>query len=208
MLEGKETLSRMTDKYLALILLLALWELSGRLGLADPTTLPSLSRTVTALFDLWKKYHLFTHIMVSMVRVLIGMVAAVVLAVPLSCLLGRLFPGAYQRLEALFRIFGLINPYCLFPVFVVIFGMGETAKISALVWVAFWPIFFSGVTGVRSVDEAVIKTAMSLNPGEWKLFCKVILPGAMPAIFNGFRIGVERSFFILIAAEMTGSAAG
>jgi NitT/TauT family transport system permease protein len=146
--------------------------------------------------------------MVSILRVLTGLSIGTVLAVPLAYAFGRAFPLAYEWVESLFAVMGQINPYCLFPALMVIFGTGEAAKISALAWVSFWPIFFSGLTGLRSVDGFLIKTAQCLNPGRWKLFWKVLLPGALPALFNGLRIGVGMSFFILIAAEMNGSTAG
>jgi NitT/TauT family transport system permease protein len=129
-------------------------------------------------------------------------------AVPLAFILGRLLPNVAAKVDALLRVFGLINPYCLFPVFVIFFGLGETPKIAVLAWVSVWPIYFSAQTACRNVDPQLLKTARSMNCGAWAIFFRVTLPATIPAIFNGVRIGVEMSFFILIAAEMTGATAG
>jgi NitT/TauT family transport system permease protein len=195
-------------KYGILAALLCVWELSGRLGLVDQTFLPSLSTTLRAVFEMWERTHLFMHIMVSLARVTAGLVIAVGLGVPLAYLLGRVLPGVAERVEALLRVFALINPYCVFPLFIVLFGAGEAPKIAVLAWVSLWPVFFGTLAGMRGVDPTLVKTAKSMCAGPLASFWKVVLPAASPSVFNGARIGVEMSFFILIAAEMTGATAG
>jgi NitT/TauT family transport system permease protein len=130
------------------------------------------------------------------------------LAVPLAFVFAGLIPSVYPKIESLLKIFALINPYCLFPLFIVFFGGGEAAKISVLAWVSLWPIFFATLTGIKQVDPNLIKTARSMGAGHGDIFFKVIIPNSLPSIFNGTRIGVQVSFFILIAAEMTGAIAG
>jgi NitT/TauT family transport system permease protein len=196
------------SKYIVLVAMLALWELSGRLGWADQAFFPSLSKTLEAIFEMWGRVHLFMHVMVSLCRVTAGLLCAVLIGVPLAWLMGRIFPGLFERIEQLFRVFALINPYCLFPLFVVFFGSGELAKISVLTWVSLWPVFFSSLSGMKNVDPLLVKTARSMDAGSLQVLFKVILPAALPSVFNGIRIGVEMSFFILIAAEMTGATAG
>jgi NitT/TauT family transport system permease protein len=189
-------------------LALTSWELSGRLGLIDEAFLPSFFQTLAATKELWEKAFLFNHIMVSLARVLIGLLMALILAVPLAYALGRIFPHTAHFLEPLLRVFGLINPYCLFPLFVVFFGSGEVPKIAVLTWVSLWPIFFSTLTGVRNIDPSLIKIGRSMKASKFSAFWKIVLPATAPQIFSGLRIGVEMSFFILIAAEMTGATAG
>ncbi|MDR1039969.1 MAG: ABC transporter permease [Deltaproteobacteria bacterium] len=195
-------------RYWALAALLALWELSGRLGWVDQAFMPSLSATLVAVFEMWERTHLFMHVMVSLARVTAGLLAAALIGVPSAYLLGRVFPGVAERVEALLRVFALINPYCVFPLFVVFFGAGEVAKVAVLAWVSLWPIFFGTLSGTRAVDPNLVRTARSMTAGHLAVFRKVVLPAASPSIFNGMRIGVEMSFFILIAAEMTGATAG
>jgi NitT/TauT family transport system permease protein len=189
-------------------LLLVLWELSGVLGLADQSFLPSLSLTLSAMAEMWERTHLFMHLMVSVSRVVAGLILAAAIGVPLAWAAAELFPWLYRRTEAMLRIFALINPYCLFPLFVVFFGSGEAAKISVLTWVSLWPIFFSTLSGVTQADPQLLKTARSMGAGRAEVFLRVVLPSALPSIFSGVRIGVQMSFFILIAAEMTGATAG
>lgn len=195
-------------RWWVLAALLLAWELSGRLGLVDQAFVPSLTATLAAVFEMWERTHLFMHVMVSLARVTAGLVIAAALGVPLAYLMGRLLPGLAERVEALLRMFALINPYCVFPLFVVFFGAGELPKIAVLAWVSLWPVFFGTLAGVRGVDPGLVRTARSMTAGTAAVFWKVVLPAASPSVFNGMRIGVEMSFFILIAAEMTGATAG
>jgi NitT/TauT family transport system permease protein len=191
-----------------LLALLLLWECSGRLGWVDQTFLPSLTTTLGAVVEMWQKSRLFMHISVSLTRVLISLLLAMVLAVPGGYLLGQILPRWEKRFDSLFKVLALINPYCLFPLFVVFFGAGEVAKLAVLTWVSFWPILFSTITGIHSTEAPLLKTARSLNCSRKDIFFKITLPSTAPFIFYGLRLGVEMSFFILIAAEMTGATAG
>jgi NitT/TauT family transport system permease protein len=205
---ARGTMANFLWRYGLLILMLAVWEASVRFGYIDSTFVPSFSQTILAAFELWERAFLFMHIMVSLCRVITGLLISLVIAVPMGYVLGRSFPGFARVIEPLLRIFGLVNPYCLFPLFVVFFGSGETGKIAVLAWVSLWPVFFSTLSGVRSVDPALVKTARSMRANGLAIFQKVVLPAALPQVFTGLRIGVEMSFFILIAAEMTGATAG
>jgi NitT/TauT family transport system permease protein len=207
-LPNKGTYVSIVLKYGALFLILSIWEISGRLNLVDQSFLPSLSASVSAIIEMWQKIHLFMHIMVSLSRVTAGLIFGAAIGVSAGYILARHFPGTQKILEPLLRVFALINPYCLFPLFVVFFGAGETAKICVLAWVTLWPVFFSTISGVRAVDPILIKTARSMNCHSWPIFFKIVLPSAGPFIFSGLRLGVEMSFFVLIAAEMTGATAG
>jgi NitT/TauT family transport system permease protein len=195
-------------KYGLLLFFLGLWELSGRAHWVDQAIVPSLSTSIGAIVEMWRDIRLDLHIMVSLARVVIGLSIGLLAAGPLAFILGRLCPKFADSVDSLLRIFGLVNPYCLFPVFVVFFGLGEAPKIAVLAWVSLWPIFFNGQNAIRHVDPMLIKTARSMNCGSISIFFRVFLPATIPAFFTGVRIGVEMSFFILIAAEMTGATAG
>jgi NitT/TauT family transport system permease protein len=195
-------------KYGILIIILSFWEISGRTGLADQRIVPSLSASLKAIYDMQQKIHFSDQVFLSLGRVVLGLIIGLSAAVPMAYVLARLLPGLSRRLDSLLRIFGLINPYCLFPVFVVMFGLGEAPKTAVLSWVCLWPVFFSSRAAFENTDADLLKTARSLGCRRWTIFCRLTLPASLPSIFNGLRLGVEMAFFILIAAEMTGAAAG
>ena len=89
-----------------------------------------------------------------------------------------------------------------------ILGIGETSKIALVVYASFFPILLNTITGVRTVDPLLIKSAVSLGFSPIRLFQKVILPAAVPSIFTGVRMAAASSILVLIAAEMVGARAG
>ncbi len=96
----------------------------------------------------------------------------------------------------------------LMPVFILILGLGETSKISIIVFGCFWPILLNTVSGVKTVDPLLIKSARSMGLSHLRLFQKVILPASVPTIFTGIRLAGAYSILILIAAELAGAKAG
>jgi len=205
------TLDAITDRLLrwsGVVVFFALWEAAPRLGWIDPYFAPPLSTVARALGDLAGEGTLFTHLLVSLWRGLSGLAAAVALGVPAGFLLGRRFPRTAEALGPLLRLLSQVNPFSLLPLFLLFFGIGETAKIAVVAWVSLWPILFYTVTAARTVDPLLVKTARSLGVGGFGLFRSVLLPGALPTLFTGVRIGAGLVFFMLVAAEMLGANAG
>jgi NitT/TauT family transport system permease protein len=96
----------------------------------------------------------------------------------------------------------------LLPVFTLILGIGETSKITIIVYASIWPVLYNTIGGVRGVDPLLIKSARSLGVGPLRLFQKVILPAAVPTIFTGVRLGGAASILVLITTEMVGAKSG
>ncbi|CAM5673830.1 hypothetical protein SALBM135S_02320 [Streptomyces alboniger] len=96
----------------------------------------------------------------------------------------------------------------LLPVFVLLLGIGETSKISLVVYACTWPILLNTISAVRNVDPTLLKLARSMDLSAPRLFQKVILPGLVPVMFTGIRLAGAVSVLVLVAAEMIGAKAG
>jgi NitT/TauT family transport system permease protein len=131
----------------------------------------------------------------------------VAIAVPLGLLLGWYRPVS-ELLTPVLELARNTAPLALMPVFVLILGLGETSKITIILYSCTWPILLNTISGVRTVDPLLIKSARSLGLSSPRLFQKVILPAAVPTIFTGIRLAGTYSILILIAAEMVGAKAG
>lgn len=206
--EIKHRLQYYILKYSGVMLILILWQLLPETGILDSQFIPSFSEVLVQLYELCLKSELLIHVAVSLWRVIIGLIIASVIAVPAGFLLGGWMTRAADILDPLFRIFSQVNPFSLMPVFILFFGIGEAAKLSVVAWVCLWPVLYNTISGVRRVEPILVKTALSMNVSKFQMLKKVIIPGAAPSIFLGLRIGVEMSFFMLIAAEMIGATAG
>ncbi len=175
----------------------------------DRPLLPSpLSTVVVEIGKLFADGTLQIHLLVSIWRASTGLVLALVVALPLGLLLGRQHHHFAEAIDPVLRVLSQVNPFSLLPVFVLFFGIGETAKIAVVAWVCLWPVLFYTITAARQVESIQIKTASSMGISSLELLLKVIVPAALPTIFVGIRIGACLTFYILVAAEMLGASAG
>jgi NitT/TauT family transport system permease protein len=193
---------------LSIIVFLLIWESASRLDWVPRTFISPPSEVLRTLWDLLITGVLFKHIRVSFVRSSAGFLLAAVIAVPLGFLLGGWFRLFERIVTPVLRLFTEINPFSLFPVFILLFGIGEISKIAMLFWVCLWPILLNTITGIKNVDSLLVKSARSMGVTGLTLFFKVILPAASPNIFHGLRTSCSVAFFMLIAAEMIGASSG
>lgn len=191
-----------------LVALFLLWEILPRTGIINGQFIPPLSVVCWEIAKMANDGSLFLHVTASLQRTIVGLLLAVGLAVPMGFLLGGVFPALSKQLRPLFRLFGQINAFSLFPIFILFFGIGEIAKLAIIFWSTVWPVLFTTIVGVRNIDPLYIKSARSMGADKATIFNKVVLPGAAPVIFTGVRTGASHAFLMLIAAEMIGAHAG
>ncbi|MCX5582022.1 ABC transporter permease [Streptomyces erythrochromogenes] len=191
----------------AILALLAVWEVAPRLGLADPTFLPPVSEVAAAWWELLLNGQLGEHTWASLVRSFGGFAIAVVVAVPLGLLIGWYRPVA-ALLGPLLEVFRNTAALALLPVFVLLLGIGETSKVSIVVYACVWPILLNTISAVGNADPTLVRLARSMDLSTPRLFQKVILPASVPAVFTGVRLAGAISILVLVAAEMIGAKAG
>ncbi|MGW6572624.1 ABC transporter permease [Streptomyces sp. NPDC054945] len=191
----------------ALVALLVLWETAPRLGLVDATFLPPVSEVATAWWDLLGNGQLGQHTRASLARSFGGFAIAVVVAVPLGLLIGWYRPVA-AFLGPLLEVFRNTAALALLPVFVLLLGIGETSKVSIVVYACLWPVLLNTISAVGNADPTLVRLARSMDLSTPRLFQKVILPSSVPAIFTGIRLAGAVSILVLVAAEMIGAKAG
>ncbi|KIF04943.1 ABC transporter permease, partial [Streptomyces sp. RSD-27] len=191
----------------AVLALLALWEAAPRLGLVDATFLPPFSEVARAWWGLLADGQLAEHTRASLTRSLGGFALAVLVAVPLGLLIGWYRPVA-AFLGPLLELFRNTAALALLPVFVLLLGIGETSKVSIVVYACVWPILLNTISAVGNADPTLVRLARSMDLSTPRLFQKVILPASVPAVFTGIRLAGAVSILVLVAAEMIGAKAG
>ncbi|MDR1028556.1 MAG: ABC transporter permease [Clostridiales Family XIII bacterium] len=192
----------------AIVAFLIVWEVAARLELTSvPTFFPPISAIAAALADEAAKGFLWTNILISLRRALIGFGFGLLVAIPLGLAIGwyRFFGDLLNPLLQLFRN---LPTLALLPVFMMFFGIGEFSKVLVILWTVLWYTLLNTISGVRAVDPQFIKAARSMGTGNLRLFATVVLPAALPFIFTGVRISATVSILVLIAAEMMGANSG
>ena len=200
-------LGQVARRTAAIAALLLAWELLPRLQIVDPVFLPPFSEVLNAWWGLARSGDLLVHTEASLIRALSGFAIAIATAIPLGLLLGWYKPVA-EVLNPVLELFRNTAALALLPVFVLFLGLGETSKITIVVYSCFWPILLNTIAGVKGVDPLLIKSARSMGLSSPRLFQRVVLPASVPTIFTGIRLAGAYSILILIAAEMVGAKAG
>jgi NitT/TauT family transport system permease protein len=151
----------------------------------------------TILIHLWK----------SMQRVYGGFFLAALVAIPLGLALGRI-RILRQLLDPTISLLRPIPVTAWLPLSMIFFGLGPNAAIFLVFLGAFYPILLNTVFGVRSVDPRLFEAAAMLGCSGPAMFRQVMLPAALPAIFNGLRVAHGFAWILIVVGEMTGVPTG
>lgn len=197
----------MKAKFISPLVLLALWEIAVRSGWLDSRLIAPPSVIFVKLWQLARSGELGTALSLSLLRVIAGFLIATVLGVALGACMARL-RSVEIAFDPLVELFRPVSPLALFPLFILWFGIGEASKIFIVAFACIFPIILNTYAGVRSIDANLFRASRSLGAGPWEIMRTVVLPGSLPQIFTGLRIGWGIALIVIIAAEMIGASAG
>lgn len=189
-----------------IVALLILWEASVYFGLVEATILPSPSIIVRRAWVLLNvsdlpRSILLTHIAVSLWRALISFALACIVAIPIGFFLG-LNRTAYVIAAPLLSLLLPLPAVAWAPVFLVAFGQGDLTIVAVCFLGAFFPVLYSTIQGVKGIGRQSLWVVRSMGAGRLDIFCRVLLPGALPTLISGLKLGMAHSWRTLVAAEM------
>ncbi|MEW6140436.1 MAG: ABC transporter permease [Thermodesulfobacteriota bacterium] len=199
-------------RYLPVLLLLCLWEVLCLLGTVPNYVLPSpveimegLGALLTTGMPPGRLLH--NHILYSLYRVAWGFSIACALGIPLGLLMGW-FPLFHRVLSPIVELIRPIPPLAWIPIAIVWLGIGMRSAAFIIFLGAFFPVLLSTASGVLSVSPILIDAARTLNANQKDIFLKVLVPGSLPSIFVGLRVGMGVAWMTLVAAEFSGVKEG
>lgn len=150
---------------------------------------------------------LMTHLIASVSRVLGGFGLALIVALPLGMLIGRV-DLVRRFVEPMLQILRPVPVTAWLPLAMIIFGLGPRSAFFLVFLGAFYPILLNTVFGVRSVDPRLFEAAAMLGCQGPPQFFRVVLLAALPSIFTGLRLGLGFSWVVIVVGEMTGVPTG
>ena len=153
---------------------------------------------------------IWIHSKASIVRLLSGFGAAIVIGIPLGLIMASVRPVNYF-VRPLFELFRYVPPIAWAPFAIFWFGAGNNSQAYVIFTAAFPPILINTFRGVELVDPRLIDAARMLGAKAHTLLVEVALPGSVPFVMAGLRIGLAGGWMALIAAEIvagTGSRDG
>lgn len=181
------------------------WEFGTRAANFSPLVIVPPSavwHVMTAAFGILLKQSIPT-----VEETLIGFALAAVIGIALGTIL-VLSRRMRQTLYPHILTFQLIPKVALAPLFIVWFGVGPTSRLSLAVFMAFFPVVISTITGLMSADRNVVRMAAAQTASSWQIFYSVRVPYALPHIFAGLKVAVTMAMIGVIVGEFVTSQAG
>ncbi|TKT76157.1 ABC transporter permease [Aquamicrobium sp. LC103] len=204
------TLSRaggFLSRYGLLLAFLVLWQVSSRAGWLNPAVFPPLDAILGALWRGIVGGALLDDIAISLQRSGIAFAAAVAVAIPLGLFMGQV-RAVESALDPILQLFRQTSALALYPVFILLLGLGEASKVFVIFWATLFPLLLNTIGGVKEVDAKLIEMARVYGASRLTVFRRVVLPGAVPSIFVGLRLSATTALLLLIASEMIGANKG
>jgi NitT/TauT family transport system permease protein len=183
------------------ILLLCVWQFISHFKLVSPLFLASPYEVLGNLVDSFQNGSMLSDIGHTLYRVVVGFGIAAIVGVPLGLLMGY-SNKIYNALEFTVEFFRGIPTTALFPLFLLVFGIGDEAKFAVTAWGAGLVILINSMYGVHLGKELRVRVAKTMKLKGFGLFRRVIFPEALPQIFSGFRVAISLSLIIVIVTEM------
>jgi NitT/TauT family transport system permease protein len=193
--------------WIALVLVIGLWQLAGSAGWINPLFLPAPSSIARAIYQLAISGALWHHLSYSIMRIGTGWILGTITGVIVGFAIGlsSLARGVgITFISALFPI----PKIALLPLLILWLGIGEEPKIATIALGVFFSTAISVYSGVDSVPRNLIRMAQSFNVPFHAIVRRVIWPGALPAILAGFRITASVALLLVVSAEMIGAEYG
>jgi ABC-type nitrate/sulfonate/bicarbonate transport system permease component len=192
---------------LTLLILIACWQFGVCAGFIATLFLPSPVSIAVTLWHLIVSGMLWQHLSASLARLLIGWLAGTLFGMATGIAAG-LWSATRSPVMAVVAALFPIPKIALVPLFIIWFGIGEGSKIATISLGVFFPTVIATMGGVDNVPRGLIRMGQSFGLSTGTIIRAIILPGAMPAILNGFRVTASIAIVLLVAAEMIGAEQG
>jgi NitT/TauT family transport system permease protein len=186
---------------------LLLWELCGRLGLINPLFFPVPSLIFLAFFGMLADGDIQSNLSITLFRVFVGFLIGTIPGITIGLLMGvsdktRLF------LDPIIAATYPIPKLAIFPLLMVIFGIGELSKIMAIAFGCFFITLINAMGGVRNINKVYFDVAKNYGASKTQLFTRVVLPASLPMIFTGIRVALGMSLIVVVGVEFVSANHG
>jgi ABC-type nitrate/sulfonate/bicarbonate transport system permease component len=180
-------------------LLVAAWQALGEAF--GGVRMPLPSRVVVEGVALFASGELPSAMLQSLGRVFSGFLIAAGLAIPLGILMGTV-RAVERNLDPLVESFRPVAAIALLPMAILWLGTGTPAAVMLVAYAAFFPILVNTIAGAKSVDRNLVNAAATMGLAPRAILRNVILPGAVPQIAVGLRVGLGIAWTAIVAAEL------
>ncbi len=188
-------------------LLLSIWEISARMEVIDTRFFPAPITILHTLIGLLDSGVLWIHTWASLQRLFWGFLLGGIPALVLGIIMGLSRP-VRAAIDPLIAATYPIPKSAILPLILLIFGLGEASKIVMVAIGMFYPICINSVAGVLEINKIYLDVGKNFQASRWQMFRTIALPGALPFIMSGIKLGVGMGLILIAIAEMIGAKNG
>jgi len=190
----------------SVVLFLAVWEWAGTSGAVNPLLSSSPSRIITT-FQQLAQGELGSDVIISSTEFLYGFGLALLIGIPLGILMGWYRP-VEGVLDPFVAVFNATPGVALMPLMIIWLGIGMPSKIAVIFLGAIFAILINTAAGVKNLDAALITAAQSFGASSFQIFSTIALPGSVPFILSGIRLGLGHALIGIVVGELYGASGG
>ncbi len=189
------------------VVILLVWETLVRVHLLDARFFPTPSSVIIELVSMIRSGEIFIHIAWTVSRVAIGTLLGSIPGLVFGVLLG-LSPILRTFIQPAISALYPIPKIALFPLVMMIFGIGDASKWVIVAIAVFFQVFFSTLAGVVNIDKIYLDVASNFKASRWQTYWTIAIPGALPFIFTGLQLGLGMALIVVVIAENFGTQVG
>jgi len=184
-----------------------LWELTARFSGWSDHVFPRPMVVAGSIYELFISGVLIEHTVASLFRVTLGFYLAVILAIPLGIVLGRV-KTIHLLLGPTIQLLRPISPLAWIPLAMLWFGIGDPPAVFLIFLSSFFPLVVSISVASRSINSVFFQVAANFNFTRMETFTKIIIPAIIPAVATALRISITIAWVVVVAAEMIAVQSG
>jgi ABC-type nitrate/sulfonate/bicarbonate transport system permease component len=189
------------------VFLMLAWELAARYGAIDVRFFPAPSTIIETMIRMAATGDLTDNVLISLQRITLGFLLGGIPAIIIGIAMGIMRP-VRALIDPLIVATYPIPKSSLLPLILLIFGLGEMSKVVMVAIGVFYPMAINATAGVLQISPVYLDVGKSFKASRWDTFRTIALPGALPFIMTGVKLGAGLALILIAVAEMVGAKSG
>lgn len=183
------------------------WELAVRAGVLPAQYFPPVTRILGSLWGSIGSGELLRELVATVSVWLRGFVMAAVVGIVAGVIIGA-SDLPYRATRVTFELLRPIPSAAIIPIAILLLGIGDSMRTAVIFYSTLWPVLFNTIYGIRSVEPGWVDAARTFGFTRREILFRVMLPGALPYVATGIRIGTSIALVVAITCEMIAGARG
>jgi len=190
-----------------LLVFLLLWELAVKAGWVSRLFFPPPSKILEALIKLIMNGDMAEAVGTTLLRYMAGLITGSIAGALLGIMMGW-WPRLNTFLAPFVAIIYPIPKIAIFPILMIIFGIGEGSKFVVILLAAFFPMLITSMAGVQQINKVYFEVGQNYGARRTQIFTHILLPGSLPSLLAGLRLAANMAFVITVSVEVISASTG